>query len=178
MEKIAAKYAAALFEIALEQKIEERLLVETRQLEEQLSAQPAFLKLLSQSQISSAEKKSMLVEVFPSFHPFLLNLLQLLVDKRRSILMVEVMKEYRHLYNKHFNIIEAIAYTVIALTQDEIKEIEETLSLKEGAKVMLTNRLDSSLISGIKIRFEDKVIDASMKTRIKDLREHLIEGRS
>lgn len=178
MEKIAAKYAAALFEIALEQKIEERLLVETRQLEEQLRAQPAFLKLLSQSQISAAEKKSMLVEVFPSFHPFLLNLLQLLVDKRRSILMVEVMKEYRHLYNKNFNIIEAIAYTVIALTQDEIKEIEETLSLKEGAKVMLTNRLDSSLISGIKIRFEDKVIDASMKTRIKDLREHLIEGRS
>jgi len=178
MEKIAAKYAAALFEIALEQKIEQRLLSETKQLEEQLSAQPAFLKLLSQSQINSNEKKAMLVEVFPSFHPYLLNLLQLLVDKRRGLLMVDVMKEYRHLHNRHFHIIEAVAYTVIALTKDEIEEIEKTLSLKEGASVTLTNRLDASLISGIKIRFEDKVIDASMKTRIKDLREHLIEGRS
>ena len=59
-----------------------------------------------------------------------------------------------------------------------IKELEDSLSLKQKQTVSIINRIDPTLISGIKIRFEDKVIDGSMKSRIQNLRSVLREGRS
>ncbi len=53
-----------------------------------------------------------------------------------------------------------------------------SLSDREKQKVSLVNRIDPTLISGVKIRFEDKVIDGSMKARIENMRAVLREGRS
>ena len=64
------------------------------------------------------------------------------------------------------------------LTKEEIKELESSLSLKQKQTVSIINRIDPTLISGIKIRFDDKVIDGSMKSRIENLRSVLREGRS
>jgi F-type H+-transporting ATPase subunit delta len=102
----------------------------------------------------------------------------LLIDKNRAMVLDHFVEEYLHLHNQHSNIVEAIAYSVTPLTKEEIKELESSLSLKQNQTVSIINRIDPTLISGIKIRFDDKVIDGSMKSRIENLRSVLREGRS
>lgn len=178
MDKIASRYASALFDLALDQSIDEELLNHIKVIQSLLEDNPGFIALLGKSQLSKAEKKSLLNDVFPFGHVYILNTLNILVDRHRSFLMLEVLKGYRHLYNQHHSILEGIAYTVTPLSLSELHELETNLALKENCRVELSNRLDPRLIKGIKIRFNDKVIDASMKSRLENLRESLIEGRS
>jgi len=179
MKKVASKYASALFELALDQKLESRFIEDIHFVKDIISTHPDLIDVLSKIQFSKEQKKELINDVFkPYVHTYTLNLLFLLIDKNRAIVLHHFVEEYLHLHNQHFNIVEAIAYSVSPLTKEEIKELEASLSLKQKQTVSITNRIDSTLISGIKIRFNDKVIDGSMKSRIENLRSVLREGRS
>lgn len=179
MKKVASKYASALFELALDQKLEDRFLSDIRFIEDIITTHPELIEVLSKIQFSKVQKKSLIKDIFTQYvHPFTLNLLLLLIDKNRSMILKYFVGEYHHLHNNHFRIIEAIAYSVTPLTKEEILSLEQSLSEKEKQTVSVINRIDPTLISGIKVRFEDKVIDGSMKSRIENLRSVLREGRS
>lgn len=178
MDKIASRYALALFELSEDQRIEAALLTQVKQLVKVFEEQPGFIQLLDKTQIPKAEKKQILKDVMLDIHPLLINTLSLLVDKQRSRLIPSVLVEYKHLYNQKYSILEAVAYTVTPLSEEDLKALQTVLSEKEHRTVELTNRLDPRLIKGIKIRYEDKVIDASMKTRIENLRDMLMEERA
>lgn len=178
MEKVASKYAGALFELALDHSIDELLLQQVKEVQSVLEDQPAFVDLLNKTQIAKDEKKSLVLEVFHKVHPYLQNSLLLLVDRHRALLIPSFLQAYRHHYNTHHQIIEGIAYTVTPLPKSDLLALEKELSDLENQKVELINRLDPRLIKGIKIRFGDKILDASMKTRIENLRSTLKEGRS
>lgn len=179
MKKVASKYASALFELALEQKLESRFIEDIHFIKDIISTHPELIDVLSRIQFSKEQKKELVNDVFkPYVHSFTLNLLYLLIDKNRGMILNHFVNEYLHLHNEHFNIVEAIAYSVNPLTKEEIKELEDSLSLKQKQTVSIINRIDPTLISGIKICFEDKVIDGSMKSRIQNLRSVLREGRS
>lgn len=179
MKKVASKYASALFELALDQKLENRFIDDIHFIKDIISTHPDLIDVLSKIQFSKEQKKELVNDVFkPYLHTFTLNLLFLLIDKNRAMVLHHFVEEYLHLHNHHFNIIEAIAYSVNPLTKGEIKELESSLSLKQKQTVSIINRIDPTLISGIKIRFDDKVIDGSMKSRIENLRSVLREGRS
>lgn len=178
MEKVASKYASALFELALEKKEDTVLLHEVKQIQTILDDHPEFVALLNKTQLDKREKKSLLLDVFKKNHPYLQNSLLLLIDRNRALLIPQFLQAYRHHYNMHHKIIEGIAYTVTPLPKEDLRALEKELSELEHQTVELTNRLDPRLIKGIKIRFGDKILDASMKTRIENLRNTLKEGRS
>lgn len=179
MKRVASKYAEALFELALDQKLEETILIDIRFIEEIFTTHPELINILSKIQFTKSQKKDLIKDVFSQYiNPFTQNLLFILVDKNRSSILNHFVREYLHLHNKHFRIIEAIAYSVTPMTKDEIKALESSLSAKQNQTVSVLNRIDPTLISGIKVRYEDKVIDGSMKYRIESLRTVLREGRS
>ncbi len=179
MKKVASKYASALFELALDQKLEDQFKEDIHFIKDIISTHPELIDVLSKIQFTKTQKKELINDVFkPYVHSFTINLLYLLVDKNRTMVLHHFVEEYIHLHNQHFNIVEAIAYSVSPLTKEEIKELESSLSLKQKQTVSIINRIDPTLISGIKIRFDDKVIDGSMKSRIQNLRSVLREGRS
>lgn len=179
MKKVASKYAVAVFELAQEQKLEEQFYREMHQIDAILTTHPEIIQLLNKTQFTKQQKKDLIKDIFGEVvHPFLLNTFYLLVDKNRSLILPHLTKEYRHIHNQSFKILEAVAYSVSPLSDKELSELEENLSDREKQKVSLVNRIDPTLISGIKIRFEDKVIDGSMKARIENMRAVLREGRS
>lgn len=178
MEKVASKYASALFELALEKKEDSVLLHEVKHIQTILDDHPEFIALLNKTQIDKREKKSLILEVFSKNHPYLQNSLLLLIDRNRALLIPHFLQAYRHHYNMHHKIVEGIAYTVTPLPKEDIRALEKELSELENQTVELINRIDPRLIKGIKIRFGDKILDASMKSRLENLRNTLKEGRS
>lgn len=179
MKKVASKYAAAVFELAQEQKLEEQFYREIHQIDGIITTHPEIIQLLNKTQFTKQQKKDLISDIFGKvIHPFLLNTFYLLVDKNRILILPYLTKEYRHIHNQSFKLLEAVAYSVSPLSEKEIKDLEESLSAREQQSVSLVNKIDPTLISGVKIRFDDKVIDGSMKARIENMRAVLREGRS
>lgn len=179
MKVIASRYASALFELAQEEKKEALFREQIKSVLHSLDMHPELLNLLHKTQLDKDEKKLILQQVYGQYvDAYILQFMKLTVDKQRQRALPYIFRAYLKLYNEHFNIIEAIAYTVDPLTPEEIRTLEQELSQKEKQTVTISNRIDKSLVSGIKLSYGDKVIDGSMKGRLSQLRNSLLKERS
>ncbi|MFA4942253.1 MAG: ATP synthase F1 subunit delta [Patescibacteria group bacterium] len=69
----------------------------------------------------------------------------------------------------------AVEFTGARAMSVEIKtELEEYLKAKTGfSKIALTEKTDPSILGGFVLRYEDQVIDASLKQSLKDLKNEM-----
>ena len=176
MESIASSYGLALFEIAKE---EDRLKEFKQDLEFiQEALDQSHLKFFNQKMISQEDRIALLEKCFKeNVQPMVLNFLKLLVVKGRMTNLFEIIKEYKELYNSALGIVEGIVFSTSILSDDQIKGIETAVSKKEGKKVLLTSKIDESLIGGIKVVIEDHVYDGSIKNKITSLQSELLKGK-
>lgn len=176
MESIASSYGLALFEIAKE---EDRLKEFKQDLEFiQEALDQSHLKFFNQKMISQEDRIALLEKCFKeNVQPMVLNFLKLLVVKGRMTNLFEIIKEYKELYNSALGIVEGIVFSTSILNDDQIKGIETAVSKKEGKKVLLTSKIDESLIGGIKVVIEDHVYDGSIKNKITSLQSELLKGK-
>lgn len=77
--------------------------------------------------------------------------------------------------NEEDGIVKGIVYSVRPLDEEEIRKITEFADKKFNRKTVLINKIDKTLISGIKLEVGDQVIDGSLKNRIDDLRSSLLQ---
>ena len=91
--------------------------------------------------------------------------------------LFEIIKEYKELYNSALGIVEGIVFSTTILSDNQIKGIETAVSKKEGKKVLLTSKIDESLIGGIKVVIADHVYDGSIKNKIASLQSELLKGK-
>lgn len=176
MESIASSYGLALFEIAKE---EDRLKEFKQDLEFiQEALDQSHLKFFNQKMISQEDRIALLEKCFKeNVQPMVLNFLKLLVVKGRMTNLFEIIKEYKELYNSALGIVEGVVFSTTILSDDQIKGIETAVSKREGKKVLLTPKIDESLIGGIKVVIEDHVYDGSIKNKITSLQSELLKGK-
>lgn len=179
MDKVSSRYAEALLSIATQQNCLDEFKAQAKLIGAVFKDYPDFSQLFDKTQISSDEKKDLLQEVFGSkVDALMINLLSLLIDKKRIRMTEQIMNDFIHLVNVSRSIEEGVVYSIRPLSQNDLKQLETQLSLKHKVTVELINKIDTSLISGLKIKFKESVIDASLSAQLEALRETLREGRS
>ena len=179
MDKVSSRYAEALLEIAGMTYSYAAYKQQAKVVSKVFKDNPEFGVLFQKTQISNEEKKALIQSVFgKKIDPMMINLMCLLVDKHRMGLVSEIMDDLVHMANKKLAIEEGIVYSIRPLPDSDIKALEKQLSLKHHVTVELVNKIDMSLISGLKIKFNESVIDASLSAKLEGLRETLREGRS
>lgn len=72
---------------------------------------------------------------------------------------------------------KGIVYTAAPLSPEIIVEMEAQTEALIKRPVQLENILDPSIIGGFLISIDDKLIDATIKKRLEDLRTHLTEEK-
>ena len=78
--------------------------------------------------------------------------------------------------NQHINKnTVGIVYSVYVLEEALLTELEQALSEKYSYKITLENKIDSSLIQGIKVEIDNFVIDGSIKAKLASLKEQLLK---
>ncbi|HCX04466.1 MAG TPA: ATP synthase F1 subunit delta, partial [Clostridiales bacterium] len=93
--------------------------------------------------------------------------------KRRITSIFEIIKEYEKLVDQHNGVVKADAYTTMPLDEATISSLEEKLSKVTDKKVKLTNKIDETLIGGVKIILGDKVIDGTIKKKLNTIESSL-----
>lgn len=175
MSLIATRYAEALYSLAVaENKVAEYKKDVDSVLDTFISAdvKPFF----ASERVTKQEKKDLIAKCFAGkVEGNVLNFLFVLVDKGRMIHFKDIFQAFHSLCNGHLGIKEGVVESARPLTKEQIAMLEEHLS-KDGEKVELIEKINTSLISGFKITFGTEVIDATMKEKIKKMNE-LLKGK-
>lgn len=173
MSIIARRYAEAYFSLSQDSNNVEKHKSELKEINNLFSEIENLKLFFLSEQISKNDKKKLLTSSLQkAVSKETLNFLLLLVDKNRIGIYDEIINEYIHLANNELNIKEGIIESVRPLVSDKVNELEKTLS-KDGQKIELSQKINKSLISGFKIKFDNYVIDGSMKSKLDKLQESI-----
>ncbi len=178
---VSLTYGTALYEAAKDLGKEEEILIEIKQLALLVQAYEDFSEFLNSPAIMPKEKKEAVKKIMqPAFSQEMLNFVYVLIDKGRTSQIKKIAKRYIELYDKDRGIAEGKVFSVVKLTPDQIQKFETEMSRLLQRNIKLENRVDPSLIGGIKIQVGGKMIDQSYRGDLERLREELekqYEGR-
>lgn len=169
MAKLAAdRYAEALFELAAEQEGIRELAEQVTLAQQAFAENPDFLGLLTHPKVTKEEKHAVIEKVFGGrFDERLTGLLAVIVDKGRCAEIPAVFELFLDKVFEYLKIGKASVTSATELTAAQKKRIEEKLlSQTEYESFEITYSVDPALIGGMIVRIRDRVVDASVKSKL------------
>lgn len=95
-------------------------------------------------------------------------------EQEEMYAFIEALSEGLRIFDKREeNRIKGIVYSAIPLDQETIQRMEIQTSDLIKKDCVLTNHIDEKIIGGFIISIDDKLIDASIRKRMEDMRLHL-----
>ena len=172
---VTDKYSTAIFELAAENDILERLEGDLGYVREVLSGQPELRTVLFHPGIEAAEKCRLIGRIFgESVHKFALQFLYVMIKRRRESYISQAITSYISLSRAARNILEAEVSVVEPLRAEEEEALKAKLKAETGKDVILDVKIDPSLLGGMVLRIGDKRIDASVARGLEELKKTLL----
>lgn len=173
-ELVAKRYAKALFDVALELNKLDVLKEEINSISWVLESENKLKAIFEHPKLSKQEKKDIVNSLFKGkATDEIMNFLYILVDKRREKYISAIKKEYNSLYNTERGLIEGTITTAVPMSVEDKIKLQDKLSKEFGKTIILDNIIDDSVIGGVLIRIQDKIIDSSVKGMLEDITKNL-----
>lgn len=167
-------YAQALYDLAKEAEQTEQILQELKTLNHVFQQNPEFLRLLAVPNLSKDERLKIVDSSFHGkVHPYVLNSLKLLTEKGHVRSFPECVRAFIQQYNTDNGIVCVVAVSAVALTDVQADKLQKKLEQVTGKKVQLETRVDETCIGGLRLDYEGKRVDGTVKNRLDTLREQL-----
>ncbi len=139
---------------------------------------PEFLRFLKNPEITYAEKAGFIDETFAdTFSEETRELIKLVVEKRRSEEAANIADEAKELYYREMGIEKTLIKSARPLPREMLNAIEERLEKKLNKKLEVEVRIDPALIGGVQAIIGHIVVDGSIKRKLAELKEHLLETK-
>ena len=166
-------YALALLDIAKEEKITKKIYLQINQIIESLEKNEEFVLLLD-SNIEQAKKEKLIKNVFKNIHWSLTNVAMILMIKNNFKYFKDILNKLNKYLQDILKIEQGIIYSTEKLTSVKLKKIEEKVSKELDKKITLKNLIDKELIGGFKIVVGSIVIEDSVKSELRAMKDSLI----
>ncbi len=174
LEKISKRYAEALFAIADKNGSEAKVQVDLTVIKEVFEQNEQFRMFMDHPSVDPVDKKKALEKLFKTNICEETNkLLMLLLEKGRLNVAPTLHSYFKELVFKKQNIDVAKLSSAKELTSAQVEEIKTRLEKIFAKKLELETHIDESLIAGIKVNVGDKVLDSSVKSKLKQMRQLL-----
>ena len=179
--RIARRYASAAFKLGEAEggdtisKRGQTLVA----LEGLLDESPALDRVFKSPSITVAEKKKVVKDLLDKIgsDQVTRNFCYLLADKGRLAYFRAIVQAYVKKLDEVKDIIRGKLTTAISLTQAEQKTYKAELEKKAGSPIELTFDVDDSILGGVVLKVGDRVLDASLRAQLENLRETFKRGK-
>jgi F-type H+-transporting ATPase subunit delta len=177
MAKLVSKtYSSALFEVALEENMIDPILAEYAVVKQSIDDNPDFYEILVSPRVPLEEKKQILDTTYGNqISEILLNFFKLLMDKKRSQAILEVYDDFKALVDDHKGNVVAKVESVIELSAEEIKNLEDKLNTLTGKNVSVNNVINPDIMGGLVVKVGDKIIDGSVRRKLDSMKHELAQ---
>ena len=167
MTQAAVNYAYALYDLAESEGLCGELDGQLEVLRMCFLETPDFLRLLSAPEIDKEERCRIVERSFvETVNPYVRNLMKLLIEKGRIRIFPQCCKVFREIFDERHGILTVYAYTAVMLTPEQFGRLRQKLESITGKSVRLVNRNDPDCLGGVRLQYNKKQIDGTVKHRL------------
>ena len=168
-------YSQAMFDAAREIGKQNEIMEELFAVSDVFEKNPKLLKLFLLPTVAAASKRDVCREVFKGKVSGLVqNFLMILIDKRRIGAWDGIVRSFEKLLDDQAGFTKGVLYSVVPIEGKKLKELEAKTGEALGKEVRLKNHIDPTLIGGVQIYADGKLIDASVKTRLESMKQAML----
>lgn len=169
-ELVGKRYSASLFEVGIELDKMDTFHKEINFIKDIIEENNSILKILEHPEISKREKKDVVSEIFGEMvSKEILNFLFITIDKRREKNIINIVDEFNKLFKDYRGIVDIEAITAVPMNEEASERLKTVLRNKLEKKINLSNRVDPSIIGGVMLNMDEKIIDSTLKTQLGEM---------
>ena len=167
MTEVGTVYGEALYSLACEEGLSETILQQLKVLDSCFAQEPDFIRLLGTPNLPKTDRCQILEDAFRGkVEPYVLNFLKILTEKGYMRHFADCCKAYRHSFNQDHGILEVTAVTALALNADQAQRLTEKLAKVTGKTIDLVNRVEPSVLGGVRLDYDGKRLDDTVSHRL------------
>jgi F-type H+-transporting ATPase subunit delta len=176
-QKVSYRYAKAIIDSAVEMNQLESIKKDFSYFVNMLSGSKELKNLIKSPIVQIYKKKRIFEELLKdNTSPLFLNFVLLVAEKRRENLLFVINEEFIKIYNEMNGILPVTITTANPIDANLSDIITKKLHEWTGKSIIPEFNIDKSIKAGIKIKIDDWVFDASLKTRLQSLYHELADA--
>ena len=174
----AKSYSQALYELAFEEKNLNDVEKNVISLLRLISQSEDFNSLIKDPTNKQENQLNVINIIFEKFNlnNLLKKFLNFLVMKRRFFYVEKILKDFIMICSKNRGEISAKLTVAKELNENQINKIKNDLSQDFGSDVKLNYNYDPGLIGGLIMQIESVMIDTSIKNKLQQIENKMIEA--
>ncbi len=174
----ANRYSLALYELANESNVIQKIEENSNGLLKLISKNKDFKDLIKDPTVSQEDLNKVINKISENSNLELLfkNFLNFLISKRRFFYVEQILKKFNEICSEKRGELKAEINSAKELTQNEINKITDELSNNFKSKVKLNYKHDRSLIGGLVVQVGSTMIDTSIKNKLQQIENRMIEA--
>lgn len=175
---MAGRYASALFALAREQGITDRVAEDLNGFVGLIKDSADLARFVRSPVFSADEQVKAIGELSTraGVAPLTANFLKLVAAKRRLFAIETMVKDFNALNDNAKGVVRARVTVAEAISPQQWTELEQTLSEMSGGKhVAMDVFIDRSIIGGLVVKLGSRMIDGSVRTKLNAIRTRMKE---
>ena len=168
---MAGRYAAALFELAEEQGALDDIAGELHNLRQMIDESADLERLIRSPVLSRNEQGRGLAALGEraGFDQLTRRFLGVLAHHRRLFALPQMVEAYDAMVAEHKGEIGAEVVSAVPLSAPQLESVRQQLSAAVGQTVKLSASVDPNLLGGLVVRVGSRMMDASIRTKLRQL---------
>ncbi|MDD3429367.1 MAG: ATP synthase F1 subunit delta [Oscillospiraceae bacterium] len=176
MTELATVFGNALYELSCEENCAEEMMQQLGVIVSAIKENPDFAKVLSAPGISHEEKDTIVDTCFKGkVSQNLLNFLKLASQRGIAAQLGTSFAQFKNRYNEDNGIVTVTAISANPLT-DALQQalLTKLSSMFSGKKVQLATTVDPTLMGGMRLEMDGRLIDGSVKAKLESLKNKIL----
>ncbi|MEJ6348292.1 ATP synthase F1 subunit delta [Holzapfeliella sp. He02] len=171
---IGQRYAKAFYELSLERQTLDTDFEELSVVMQLVKENPELGAVLTDPRLTDSEKKELLATISQPFSQNVQDFLSLVQDYKRFDKIEFIIAAFNDYYNAYYQKAVGKVTSVVALDDDQKEKLAKAYAKKFGLKTFeFENEIDPSLIGGVIVEAQGQVIDGSVQTKLKRVKQSL-----
>jgi F-type H+-transporting ATPase subunit delta len=179
-DALAQVYARSLYELADEAGGRDKIVEVAAELEQTCElgrGDRSFAGFLASPIVDRAKRGAALSRIFHgNVTDLVLRFLLVLNDRGRLGHLEAIGDAYDQLVHEAFDRIEVDVYTPGPLQNGQVEAIKQRIGSALGKEPVLYTYTDRNMIGGLKLRIGDQLVDGSVASRLRRMRQSMLSG--
>jgi F-type H+-transporting ATPase subunit delta len=173
MEEIAEVYSRALFEVAREGDVLDRVHDELGEFADALAEDRNLQVFFFSPYFSSEEKKEGVTRIVTDADERLVNFLQLLAERHRVPALFRIRRSFDSMWAEENKLLPVTVTSAVELDESLVQDIGRSIEEQTGRRVDLSSNVDADVLGGLMVRVGNMVLDATVRNRLEQLRKQV-----
>jgi F-type H+-transporting ATPase subunit delta len=169
---VGSRYAQALFDLAVETNGFDAVDADMRSLKAMLAESEDLRRMIASPAFGAEDKARALAAVASAaqFSPTTMKFIGVVAKNGRASSLPAAIRSFQQLAAKRRGTVAAEVTTAIQLTPEQMSGLQAALRQALGKDPEIETRVDPSLLGGMKVRVGSRLYDASLRSKLDQLK--------